>query len=312
MPKKRKLEDIVRLANEKHKNFYNYSKLVYINNEVKVIIICPKHGEFKQKVGHHLHGQGCPKCGGKQKYTLKEFILRANQTHNYKYDYNLIKEYIHCTSKVPVLCKIHGEFNQTPDMHIKGNGCPKCGSLQRPKSKTKKQVTFLNQAIKMHGNYYDYSKSIYQRHNKKIEITCPIHGSFFQTPHNHIRGNGCSTCVKSRGHKKIFLFLKENNINFTEEYTFKECVNPKTNYKLRFDFYLPEYNLCIEYDGIQHYSTNSFFGDLEMVKYNQYKDKIKTDFCLDKNINLLRIPYYEEPNISNILTKKINNDKSKQ
>jgi very-short-patch-repair endonuclease len=170
---------------------------------------------------------------------------------------------------------------------------------------TKKKEIFIEEANKTHGKIYDYSKVIYKRHNQKVIIICSIHGEFEQTPHSHINGCGCPRCLKSRGHKKIALFLEENNIFFKEEKKFKDCINLKTGYKLIFDFYLPDYNICIEFDGKQHFVANNFFGGEKELQNSQYKDSLKTSFCEKNNLNLIRIPFNEEDNINNILKNKL-------
>ena len=88
--------------------------------------------------------------------------------------------------------------------------------------------------------------------------------------------------------KKYFLVVKEK--------IFEDCINPKTKYKLRFDFYLPEHNICLEYDGQQHYKETTFCNDT--LADRQYRDKIKDDYCLKNNISLIRIPYWDRSKIN--------------
>jgi hypothetical protein len=99
-------------------------------------------------------------------------------------------------------------------------------------------------------------------------------------------------CLLSHGEYKVQKFLEKNKINFVKQKTFKDCINPKTNAQLRFDFYLLDYNCCLEYDGQQHfhYSQNGW-NDKENFDKTQYRDSIKNKFCKDNNINLIRIPY---------------------
>ena len=117
-----------------------------------------------------------------------------------------------------------------------------------------------------------------------------------------IRSCGCS--IESHGEEKTRIFLQSLNINFETQKTFNKCRNPKTNMPLRFDFYLPDCNCCIEYDGEQHFKENSFFRD--DLKEIQKRDNIKTQYCKDNNIKLIRIPYTEFNNIKEILTKELN------
>lgn len=99
-------------------------------------------------------------------------------------------------------------------------------------------------------------------------------------------------CLLSKGEQKIQSILQKLNINFATQYSFPDCINPKTSKRLKFDFYLLKYNLCIEYDGIQHYHyTNSGWNTEENFKSTQYRDSVKNKFCKNNNINLIRIPY---------------------
>lgn len=133
--------------------------------------------------------------------------------------------------------------------------------------------------------------------------------------HNLRRGNTTSCgCIVSKGENKINQLLRENSIRYQTQKTFEDCVNPHTNTKLRFDFYLPDYNCCIEYDGEQHYKTkvssHSYFTEEALSKI-KYRDKIKDNYCLSRSIRLIRIPYIEYnnltfPYIQDILDKKDN------
>jgi hypothetical protein len=111
-------------ANKKHNNIYNYSKTNYITRRKHICIICPEHGEFWQTPANHLRGNKCPQCVT-TKPTTEEFIKKANEVHNFKYNYS-ITEYIGCRKKIKFICNKHGIFEQTPESHLKGNTCPKC------------------------------------------------------------------------------------------------------------------------------------------------------------------------------------------
>lgn len=113
-------------------------------------------------------------------------------------------------------------------------------------------------------------------------------------------------CEKSNGENKIKEFLEKISISFIQEYMFEDCVNPKTNAHLRFDFYLPNYNTCIEYDGIQHFKEKSTWAEKEGLKDIQYRDLVKTNYCSHNNINLVRIPYTDFDKIDeNYIREKI-------
>ncbi|HFD2033423.1 TPA: hypothetical protein ACF2DD_002000 [Clostridium perfringens] len=120
-------------------------------------------------------------------------------------------------------------------------------------------------------------------------------------PSNLKSGVGCPICDESKGEKAIRLYLEKNKIGFIQEYRFEDCRCKK---ELPFDFYIPEYNLCIEFDGEQHHKAFKYFGGEEKLKLTQTRDKIKDDYCKDNGINLLRIPYYKLDEIEEILDEE--------
>lgn len=128
--KKLTQEEWISKASIVHSNLYDYSEVVYKTSRDKVMIICKKHGKFEQKATNHMQGQNCPDCSNeiksiKTRSTKEEFILKANEIHKNIYDYSLVK-YINTRNKICILCKIHGEFWQTPTHHLRGEGCPIC------------------------------------------------------------------------------------------------------------------------------------------------------------------------------------------
>ena len=130
MPRKASINEFIAKARNVHGDKYDYSKVNYINAITKVCIICPKHGEFYQTPSQHL-SRGCKKCGvdtraKKRTMSRDDFIKEANIKHNYKYDYSKV-EYINSKTKICIICPIHGEFWQTPNSHLAGNGCIICG-----------------------------------------------------------------------------------------------------------------------------------------------------------------------------------------
>lgn len=129
MAKKATLEDFIKKAKLVHGNKYDYSKVEYVNNNTKVTIVCPIHGEFEQLPRIHTRStksnQGCPVCSGKIVSTSEEFIEKVNKVHNNKYSYDKV-EYKNSSTKVIITCPIHGNWEQTPDNHLQGRGCPSC------------------------------------------------------------------------------------------------------------------------------------------------------------------------------------------
>jgi very-short-patch-repair endonuclease len=288
--KKLEKEEFIKKAKEIHGNKYDYSKVNYMNNKKKVIIKCSIHGDFNKSPNMHLNNQGCPICGKISKsknktLTTKKFIEKAKEIHGDKYDYSLVK-YKSYEEEVIIKCSLHGEFKQKPHSHILGSGCKKCGNVN---SKTVNEIIKLSKL--KHGDKYDYSKVEYVNAKTKIKIICPKHGEFEQLHNNHILGQGCPICKESKGEKAIRNFFKDNGLYFMSQKRFKECRDIKP---LPFDFYLPNYNMCIEYDGEQHFKPTKRFGGIKGFNKIIKTDKIKTEFCLKNGVNLIRIKYNED------------------
>lgn len=154
---------------------------------------------------------------------------------------------------------------------------------------------FIDKSNKVHNNVYDYSITHYVGSNKHVYIICKVHGCFKQISNTHLSGCGCPKCNRSKGEIKISNFLNKNKINFVEQYKFNECFNKS---KLIFDFYLPDKNICIEYDGEFHYKDLGFNN----LEYQLNNDNIKNNFCKLNNIDLIRISYEKFNDIDEILT----------
>ena len=365
MGKRNTLTQFIQKAKEKHNNKYDYSKVVYINNKTKIIIKCPIHGEFEQRPDKHLSGESCPSCGGSKKITFDEFKDKSKEVHNNKYDYSKVV-YTHTKEKVIITCPIHGDFEQRPHNHLRGEGCRNCGYLIKRNNKKLTTEDFIERAKEKHNDKYDYSKVVYVNNLGKITITCPEHGDFEQRAHNHSRGDGCPKCSnnkvlntediieravkihgdkydyskvvagknntakitiicekhgefkqtvfthlegggcrkckESRGESKVRVFLEQNNIEYSPQHRFDDCKDIRP---LPFDFYLPKYHLCIEFNGLQHYKPYSIFGGEKTFISQKKRDKIKKEYCEQNGIPLLIIKHNE--NVKKILDKIIVN-----
>ena len=119
-------ESFIEEARRVHGDKYDYSKVEYKGTDVKVCIICPKHGEFWQTPKNHLYGRGCLKCYGHYKLTTEEFIEKLKKLYGDKYDYSYV-EYNGSYKKVHLVCPIHGDFWIEPNRLMQGQGCHKCG-----------------------------------------------------------------------------------------------------------------------------------------------------------------------------------------
>jgi hypothetical protein len=281
--------EFINRSNKIHENKYDYSLVDYINNKTKVKILCPIHGEFEQIPKNHMNGHICSKCSGNVNLTNGEFITRAKTIHGNKYDYSLT-EYQSSNIKVIIICPEHGEFEQEANSHLRGCGCSKC-DLDNRLGKLKMDTDdFTKKAKTIHGDKYKYDKIKYNGCYDYVQIECTVHGWFKQIAAYHLNGNGCPICRESKGEKEIRKYLTENNIQFIRQYKFTDCKNKRV---LPFDFYLPDYNTCIEFDGKQHFEAVKRFGGIKGFESTKENDKIKTQYCQNNKIKLLRISYKE-------------------
>ncbi len=150
---------------------------------------------------------------------------------------------------------------------------------------------FVDMCKKVHGDLYDYSETKYIRVEDKVKIICRKHGEFKQRAVDHLRGGGCPKCKTSKGENFIIDYLNENNINYQYQKKFDDC---KYKTSLPFDFYFPDMNMCLEFDGIQHFMVIENWGGADEFKLRKKKDKIKNKYCLDHSIRLERIKYDED------------------
>ena len=180
-------EEFIQKAKAIHADKYDYSKVDYSNNSTKVTIICKEHGEFLQTPNDHLSGYGCKLCAGNVKRTTQEFIDHAKEIHGERYDYSRV-EYKNNREPVEIICQVHGVFRQTPTSHLQGSSCPKCANNIRTTTQ------YIEDAKKIHGDKYDYSKTVFEDSREKVIIICPEHGEFLQTASDHLEGKGCPEC----------------------------------------------------------------------------------------------------------------------
>lgn len=152
-------------------------------------------------------------------FTTDIFIKRAKEIHGERYDYSLVK-YTNAKTKVEIICPVHGKFTQIPYNHLSGKGCKECGCVENGRNRSITLEKFLEKARKVHGDTYDYSKSKVENYKTKIEIICKIHGSFFQTPNNHLSGKGCKEC----GMESTLNHIYENCSSSTEDFIQKSKI----------------------------------------------------------------------------------------
>jgi hypothetical protein len=152
-----------------HNNKYDYSKVEYIDSKTKVCIICTEHGEFWQTPSDHLKGRGCPKCKNVKSSILhtktnEQFLKEIRQIHNNKYDYSKVK-YANSHKKICIICPVHGEFWQTPNSHLNGQGCPKCGQSHMEKE--------IMQMLENNKIKYVYNQSLQFLGKQRLDFYIP-------------------------------------------------------------------------------------------------------------------------------------------
>ena len=316
MTKRLTTEEFIKRSQDKHGYVYDYSLAEYKNYGTKVTIICSKHGAFEQNpYNHFASGNGCPQCGRgiieravskKTRLGTNEFIARSKLVHADKYDYSKV-DYKTCRNKVIIICPEHGEFKQIPNNHYRGMGCSRCAREETGRLQALGIDGFIQQANNIFDSKYSYEFTHYKNMKEHVAIECPIHGLFKQTPAHHLYNElGCPNCSDhgSKGEKKIQAVLDEYKIEYTRFKKFDGC-----RYKgiLEFDFYLPDYHMLIEYDGIQHSIVNEWFGGQKEFDDMQIRDEIKNNFAIENNYTLIRIPYTELDGIERIILEFVNN-----
>lgn len=237
------------------------------------------------------------KVNQNKRLTTKEWIEKAKAVHGDKYDYS-ITMYTTAKTKLKVVCPLHGEQEMLPHHHIQGHGCGKCGKEQINKTSGKQltQEQFISRVSSIEG--LSFEKTIYKSKRDSIIVTCKEHGDYETKAEMLLKGCGCPKCWGSKGEKIIENWLIKSNIQFMTQATFEGCVNIR---RLKFDFFIPSKNLCIEYDGKQHFTEVEYWGGKEGLENRQLNDQIKTEFCKQKQINLLRLSYKD--NIEEELNK---------
>lgn len=276
---------------------YILDKVIYRKAKEKVCITCREHGDFWITPNKLLAGQGCYECGREKlynalRYTRDEVIEKANKVHNNRYTYEHFTEYKNNTSMITVTCPIHGDFKQTVASHLAGCGCPKCAVTTRANNCMLTFEDFLERARKTHGSKYEYIGE-YKGYDKPLQILCPIHGEFWQTPDAHIHGCGCQKCgsMSSKAEKEIFDYV--NTLGFGKI----EQTNHTILDGLEIDVYIPKKKVGIEYNGLYWHSE-------ENGKDNRYHLN-KTLKAEEKGVKLIQVFEDEWINHKDIVLSKI-------
>ena len=215
------IQKFITAATALHGSKYLYSSANYVNYHTKLIIICPTHGPFEQTPATHLRGSGCKECFyTKIRQKSAEFVAKCVAKHGLKYDYS-VTNYTSNKQRIKVKCLQHGIFEVLPYNHlINGHGCGLCYEDTKVNSTDK----FKRQAILVHGNKYNYDRSVYIDDSTPIIITCKIHGDFKQKKRNHLSGYGCQKCAKGSCILSNDSFIAKASLTHNNQYNYASTV----------------------------------------------------------------------------------------
>lgn len=299
-------EEVINRIKEIHNDKYDLSKVVYINKRTKITLICKDHGPWEAGVEQIYRGQGCRTCGKlkagfSNRLSFEDFETKAKQIHNSKYKY-FKEKYIKTGLSTEILCPNHGVFSMTASAHIsQKQGCPKCGIISQKLKRKMSLEEFKFKANLVHSQKYNYNLISFNNQKDFIKIICKKHGLFEQNVSNHLTGSGCPDCNNSKGENKVKEILIKNNISFIQQKTFK---NLKDITLLKCDFYLPNYNCIIEFNGRQHYEkVNKFGGEIGFMETKR-RDELKKAFFKENKINYIEI-HYKEKQIEHLILNSI-------
>lgn len=293
------LVDINKRCNELNYTFIKFDNNIFKNIKNKIELRCSNNHISKPSIDNFLNKKSkCSECIRSLKLTkdifikeIKEMTLKNNHTY-----LSMIGNFKYSLTNIELKCNTCGNLWSTTYFNYinKKTSCRKCLKLKKLTydeiiSNIEKKCLFRNY------NFIGFKNS--NGIKSEIILKCKNDHKFISQYSNFIhQNNGCPVCKESKGEVIIRNFLKENDIKFNSQKTFEGCKNKR---KLRFDFYLPDHNLCIEFDGIQHYKNIIFNGHEVNFNYIQNNDKIKNEYCFKNNIRLLRIKY--DSNILKIL-----------
>lgn len=208
----------------------------------------------------------------------------ANKINEMNPQIKVVGEYVNMHTKIKCVCMVDGHIWHTTPTHLlhSGRGCPKCnGGVRKTHDEFIEQIKKINKDIIVLGKYIS--------DRQKIKLKCKTCKSEWETKPTHIiQGHGCPHCRESMGEKEIAKYLDSIGIKYIRQKRFKDC---KDKYTLPFDFYIPSLNICIEYDGEQHFRENPVWSDRNSLKDTQRRDRIKTNYCKSKGIKLIRASY---------------------
>lgn len=280
-----KTKDFIIKARKAHRDKYNYSKVVYVQSDEKVIIGCLVHGDFEQTPSSHLYGRGCPDCGriklaNSLRLSTEEFIRRSIKKHGSRYGYSKAS-YVGGRIKIIITCPRHGNFEQDAANHLNGHGCQQCGQEQItealkgvycPFETAKKIVRDLGIVGQDgYGRAYRGDKRLPSHPDDIYKSEWQGWSDFMGTCNKRgrvtmFRGD----CCESLGESDVQSLMEFLSINFLKQIWYE---------RYRADWFLLDYGIFVEYFG------GSRGGRTE---YNR-KTRAKLAFCKREGIKLVAI-----------------------
>lgn len=254
----------------------------YINNRTKIDVKCKYGHEWLAFPSNILNRQGCKKCFDINRTCTHEEYVKKIQDKNV----SVIDMYINSKTKILHKCKDCGyEWNISPSDILSGYGCPECaGTKKKTQEQYIKDVFNVNKNIEVLGEYINSRVKIQHKCKKCNNV-------WYASPHDILDLHGCPKCNSSSGESKISNLLTSNKILYIGQYKFDDCCDKRS---LPFDFYLPDYNICIEYQGIQHYEPLEYFGGESGFELRKIHDRIKRKYCQQHKIDLVEIKYNDD------------------
>lgn len=298
--------------------FYVMAKELSDSSHAMIKVICDYCGaEVEKPFSNVIKGRrliqkdACSFCKSKKEQDIsraKRMVSSYNSVRSIceENGYIFIEpdcEYINQHMYIEFICPKHGKQTMILCNFLKQKRCPKCAVEERNKNKL--DINFVIKEIEKDGNALLNPGEYKRTTTRNLKIKC-ICGNEYTTSFDcyvHIGVNRCPVCSKriSKGELIISYILDELKVNYEREKRFYDC---RDKNPLPFDFYIPEHNLLIEFDGEQHYKP--IRGNVEKFEITKYHDQIKNEYCESHNIGLLRIPYWEKGNIESIIRNKLN------
>lgn len=247
-----------------------------------------------------LKGSGCARCHKKERITSEEFIARMHVIHP-----SILVLGDYKNRDIPVLCKclIDGhEWHPRPHHLLKGVGCPRCAGVAK-----KTMQDFVAQ-LKCKAPHIRVLEE-YKKNKSKLLCECQICGHRWKASPNALLcgHSNCPACNNTLGESRIMVYLQQNHIAYSCQHRFSDC---RDKLPMPFDFYLPDLNTVVEYDGQQHFVPIDFGNrpheeSIKCLVETQRHDTLKNEYCDKHGIKLIRIPYTDFDNIEAILDKQL-------